>query len=93
MAMTACEIETELVAIVGMIRRLSPPLSQRPELFLEQKDELARHVERLRDRAFGTRPASQRSFSTPTSDTGIRWVRHGTRQIPIERRRSRAVIA
>lgn len=86
---TAAEFNRELVTVVGMIRRLSPPLSQRPEHFHEQKDALARHVELLRDRAFGTSPVHQLSFSEPTRDTGISSIRQGRRLIPVERRRCR----
>ncbi len=82
---TASELERELVKLVGMIRRLSPPLNQRPELFLEQKDELAAFAEGLRDRACGSAPI-ERAIRAPQVDTGLRAVRQHGRVIPVERR-------
>lgn len=83
--LTASELERELAAVVGMIRKLSPPLSHKPHLFLEQKDELAHYVERLRDAHAGRAP-SERFFTTPARDTGLTRVRHSGREIRVERR-------
>lgn len=80
---TASELEREFATLVGMIRRLSPPLSQRPALFLEQKDALAKYVEQLRDRACGSAPLAIR---VPQVDTGLTAVRQHGRVIPVERR-------
>jgi hypothetical protein len=89
MALSVSEIEHGLATLVGMIRQMSPPLSNRPHLFLEQKDEAADFAERLRDRVVGRAPRTERSFTTPTRDTGVTAVRNGGRAIPVERRGSR----
>ncbi|TMJ05813.1 MAG: hypothetical protein E6G97_02075 [Alphaproteobacteria bacterium] len=89
MSLSVSEIEQQLATLVGMIRQMSPPLSNRPHLFLEQKDEAARFTERLRDRVAGRAPRTERSFTTPARDTGLSTVREAGRTIPVMRRGSR----
>lgn len=72
-----------------MIGQLSPPLSHLPGLFLDQKQALDEFVLSLMRRG-GYAVATPRSFTTPATDSGVRFVRQarGTsyRQIPVERR-------
>lgn len=83
---TASELERELQQLLGLVHRLSPPLNNRPGLFLEQKDELAGFVASLITKTGGTVPKSPRAFCTGQVDAGHAAVRHNGRSIPIVRR-------
>ena len=84
--MTASELEGELRTLLGLARRLMPPLNHRPELFHEQKSALERGVKDLMERCGFGIAASPRAFSSATSDSGVRAVQSGGRAIPVERR-------
>jgi hypothetical protein len=84
--LSASELEKALEELRGFIHRLSPPLNQRPALFLEQKDALDRFVLDLQKR-MGFRASSPTSFSAPQRDHRGAAVRLNGRVIPIERRR------
>jgi hypothetical protein len=87
--LTATELETELRTLLGLAHRLMPPLNHQPHVFHEQKDAFARCIIGLMDRC-GFRAPTPRAFSAPTGDSGVRFVRNGGRQIPVERRRAAA---
>jgi hypothetical protein len=84
--LTAAELERELATLLGLARRLMPPLSRRPELFHEQKDALARGIDGLMRRCGFAVPATPRAFTAPLGDSGARSVQNGGRVIPVERR-------
>jgi hypothetical protein len=68
--LTASELVAELEHLLGMVYRLSPPLNQRPALFLEQKDELGNRIMTLIRRMAASqkrRQASARSRAMPAS--------------------------
>lgn len=83
---TASELERELSTLHGMIRNFAPAHASNPERFHEEKSELVAFVQKLRDRQAGRAPASERSFTTPASDTGIKSVRMGQRSVPVHRK-------
>lgn len=84
---TASELERDLGQLVGMIRSFAPAHASCPERFHEQKSELVAFAQSLRDRAAGRAPPSERSFSSPTVDTGLTRIRRpGGRAIAVERK-------
>jgi hypothetical protein len=84
--LTASEIERALDELRNMIHFLSPPLNQRPGLFLEQKDALDQFVLGLQ-RRMGFQSTSPTSFRSPQRDSGIAAICSKGRIIPIQRRR------
>lgn len=88
MTLSVLELERELHTLLGMVHRISPPLNQRPGLFLEQKDALGEFIVGLMRRAGCRVEASARSFAGKHRDTGLTAVRERGRAIPIERRRA-----
>lgn len=82
--LTASELERELSLLVGMIRNFAPAHASRPERFHEEKSELVAFAQSIRDRAAGRAP-NERSFTAPTTDTGVTAIRRGGREIRVER--------
>jgi hypothetical protein len=90
--LTASELAGELERILRLTRRLMPPLAQKPHLFHESKAELIEAVAALIERQRGAPPASPRAFTAPAMDSGVRFVRNGGREIPVERRGQRSAL-
>ena len=82
--LSASDLEAQLNELRRMIHYLSPPLNQRPSLFLEQKDALDKFVLDLQ-RRMGFRTQSPTSFCARQVDAGARAIAVRGRVIPIER--------
>jgi hypothetical protein len=82
----ASELERDYDSLLEMIGLLSPPLNQRPSLFLEQKDALRTFVLAMMERqGFKVRSKSPRSFAAAQVDAGLSHIRQRVRAIPIHR--------
>lgn len=83
--LSASELVAELKMLHGLALRLQPPLSQRPQIFHEQKYALVEATARLIEKMGGGSPAAFRT--APSRDTGIAAVVRRGSAIRIERRR------
>lgn len=85
----ASDLERELNAIAHMIDFLAPTHASDPERWHAEKSELRARVRKLLEACgFRLRPVAL-ARSALASDSGVRLVRSGGRDIPVERRRAR----